>query len=481
MSRRQKQNGLPGSSYMSPTPTRNGGHTDGREKFTEKDSWHGMTHSHGSGIPIRHQFNDIPVLSQQSIGAKAKLQVSTPGDKYEQEADRMADMVTAGKKLADTPVSAVATTGSSIQRKAVFADDSQCIDYNKCKLVTAWDVASGMVNEAITAVDDVANNGNTSPHFGKVDGRFPGASKAQLTTLSSVLNSIKTELNSPILTNCKATSICKGAVMAATTCSANAEIEFCSQFFTGADCRTQAAAIIHEIAHHIVCLINPVIEVTNKENKKEKTGDVYRHFPEFGSLTTVQALKNADSFAVLCLDLSNRNDCFDCSMNMQLGNKEYKKFLEKIKKENKAPEKEEAAGEGSKKKIQRKCAKCEEEEETGLLQAKSIGTKINMTSSTLVQQIQNSKGRGQQLDRNTQSFMESGFGADFGKVRIHADQQSAEMNHRLNAYAFTIGNDIYFNRGAYKPATTAGKKLLAHELTHTLQQDPNSSKSSTSS
>jgi len=445
----------------------------------QNGSWYGKDNAQLSSNPSRHQFNNISILSTESFGVQAKLQVNTPGDKYEQEADRMADLVVAGSSISSASISAVDTVGSSIQRKPVFADDSQCIDYNKCQLVTAWDVAIGLVNETITAVEDVVNNGKASAHFGKVDVRFPGASQAQLTTVSTVLKSIRTELNAPILSNCKQTDICKGAVMAATTCSANAEIEFCSQFFMGADCRTQAAAIIHEIAHHIVCLINPTIEVTNKKNEKETTGDVYRHFPEFGSLTTVQALQNADSFAVLCLDISNRNDCFNCSLNMQLGKKEYKDFTEKIKKENKAPEKEEAPADGAKKKIQRKCAKCEEEEEIGLLQTKSIRNEINMASSTITQQIHNTKGRGQSLDQHTRSFMKSGFGVDFSKIRIHADQRSAEMNQGINALAFTIGNDIYFNRGTYNPGTTAGKRLLAHELTHTLQQNKNSSKPNT--
>ena len=66
--------------------------------------------------------------------------------------------------------------------------------------------------------------------------------------------------------------------------------------------------------------------------------------------------------------------------------------------------------------------------------------------------------------------MESGFGADFSDVRIHKDTNAVQMSEELNAHAFTHGSDIYFNQSQYKPETTEGKALLAHELTHTIQQ-----------
>lgn len=74
------------------------------------------------------------------------------------------------------------------------------------------------------------------------------------------------------------------------------------------------------------------------------------------------------------------------------------------------------------------------------------------------------------LDRKTRSFMESRFNRDFSSVTIHTDSVSAQNAERLNAKAFTIGNDIYFNKGYYNPGSSAGKQLLAHELTHTIQQ-----------
>jgi len=118
--------------------------------------------------------------------------------------------------------------------------------------------------------------------------------------------------------------------------------------------------------------------------------------------------------------------------------------------------------------IQRKCSSCQEDE---TIQTKSLGNSPNLASPRLVNQIQNTKGRGQGLERNTKTFMESRFCADFSKVRIHNNSQASGMNREINAKAFTVGNDIYFNQGNYNPASSRSKKLLAHELTHTIQQN----------
>lgn len=96
-----------------------------------------------------------------------------------------------------------------------------------------------------------------------------------------------------------------------------------------------------------------------------------------------------------------------------------------------------------------------------------------IANPTFVNQIRNNQGKGRPIEAGTRSFMEGRFGANFGKVRIHADENAAQLNQQINAQAFTLGQDIYFNRGRYRPNSLAGKKLLAHELTHTLQQPQN--------
>jgi hypothetical protein len=84
--------------------------------------------------------------------------------------------------------------------------------------------------------------------------------------------------------------------------------------------------------------------------------------------------------------------------------------------------------------------------------------------------LNSAKGRGTPLPDETRSKMESGFGTDFSQVNIHTDQEAEQMNKQIGARAFTHGNDVYFNSGEYKPNTTEGDHLLAHELTHTVQQ-----------
>lgn len=83
-------------------------------------------------------------------------------------------------------------------------------------------------------------------------------------------------------------------------------------------------------------------------------------------------------------------------------------------------------------------------------------------------------GGGRPLDDSTQSFFEQRMGADFSNVRVHTDATAVQTSRDINARAFTIGNDIAFNAGEYNPNTAVGKHLLAHELTHTIQQGASS-------
>ncbi len=80
------------------------------------------------------------------------------------------------------------------------------------------------------------------------------------------------------------------------------------------------------------------------------------------------------------------------------------------------------------------------------------------------------QGSGRPLDNYTRSSMESRFGYDFGNVRVHTDAQAVEAAKAINARAFTIGRDVVFGAGEYTPDTETGKRLLAHELTHVIQQ-----------
>jgi hypothetical protein len=80
-------------------------------------------------------------------------------------------------------------------------------------------------------------------------------------------------------------------------------------------------------------------------------------------------------------------------------------------------------------------------------------------------------GGGQPLPDEIRRPMEQAFGADFGGVRIHADADSDRLNCSMQAQAFTMGSDLFFRRGAYAPGSRDGQKLVAHELTHVVQQN----------
>ncbi|HXH22485.1 MAG TPA: DUF4157 domain-containing protein [Dehalococcoidia bacterium] len=84
--------------------------------------------------------------------------------------------------------------------------------------------------------------------------------------------------------------------------------------------------------------------------------------------------------------------------------------------------------------------------------------------------INSKRGSGATLDEASRKEMEPSFGQDFSDVRVHTDDTADALNRAVQAEAFTIGRDIFFRKGSYSPGSSEGKKLLAHELTHVVQQ-----------
>ncbi|MBP7689763.1 MAG: DUF4157 domain-containing protein [Thermoflexales bacterium] len=84
--------------------------------------------------------------------------------------------------------------------------------------------------------------------------------------------------------------------------------------------------------------------------------------------------------------------------------------------------------------------------------------------------INRTRGGGQPLPDGVRGSMESAFQSDFGGVRVHTDQSADTLNRSVQAKAFTLGHDIYFRKGNYQPGHAKGQELLAHELTHVVQQ-----------
>jgi hypothetical protein len=96
--------------------------------------------------------------------------------------------------------------------------------------------------------------------------------------------------------------------------------------------------------------------------------------------------------------------------------------------------------------------------------------KAQAVGQTLETELAEERGHGRPLPENTRTHMEGLFGTDLSGVRIHTDQRAAHLSRAVNARAFTLQQDIFFNEGHYNPDNARGKELLAHELTHVLQQ-----------
>lgn len=134
---------------------------------------------------------------------------------------------------------------------------------------------------------------------------------------------------------------------------------------------------------------------------------------------------------------------------------------------------------------QRMCAGCEEEEEGGVatstvrrtyaatpspvrVRRQDTGTNEPSDAPQIVSEVV--AGAGRPLDSNVRRFMEPRFGHDFSGVQIHTGGRAAESARAVNAVAYTVGPNVVFDEGAYRPETDAGRRLIAHELTHVVQQ-----------
>jgi hypothetical protein len=106
-----------------------------------------------------------------------------------------------------------------------------------------------------------------------------------------------------------------------------------------------------------------------------------------------------------------------------------------------------------------------------VVQGKAAEGGGNQVSQGVQSQIESFRGGGQPLLESTRAYFEPRFGRDFGGVRIHDGTQAAEAARSINAQAFTVGRDVAFATGQYSPETSPGKRLLAHELTHVIQQN----------
>ncbi len=110
------------------------------------------------------------------------------------------------------------------------------------------------------------------------------------------------------------------------------------------------------------------------------------------------------------------------------------------------------------------------EEEEALVQMDAVPGSVPAVDEETESQIEGARGGGQSLPESAREFFEPRFGQDFSGVQVHTSSDSDMLNRDLNARAFTTGQDIFFRSGEYNPESSGGRELLAHELTHVVQQ-----------
>jgi len=124
--------------------------------------------------------------------------------------------------------------------------------------------------------------------------------------------------------------------------------------------------------------------------------------------------------------------------------------------------------------VQRMCTECEDElkeKPVDIVRVKAEPGLADAVSGNMESQIRSGQRAGNELPDSALDFFEQRFRSSFSDVKIYNDSKSDTLNRSLHSRAFTLGNDIYFRQGEYNPSTYEGKKLLAHELTHVVQQN----------
>jgi len=120
--------------------------------------------------------------------------------------------------------------------------------------------------------------------------------------------------------------------------------------------------------------------------------------------------------------------------------------------------------------VQRQAEPEEEEEEEEPIQTKAVGSRAMEVSEGLEADINAARGSGQPLPDSVRSSLEPRLGHDFSQVHVHSDANADKLSQQLGAKAFTSRNDVFFREGAYQPGSDSGRGLIAHELTHVVQQ-----------
>ncbi|MCG8420289.1 MAG: DUF4157 domain-containing protein [Proteobacteria bacterium] len=209
------------------------------------------------------------------------------------------------------------------------------------------------------------------------------------------------------------------------------------------------------------------------EREADRVADAVMQMPEPAGFAARQE-QNSNS----ALDAARK--CQDCEKE-SVQRAEDRSEEEEAQRTAESPEEEEAqrAAESPEEEEAQRAAESPEEEEVQradmqddeeTAQAKSRSASVPTVTPDIESDIHTVHSAGAPLRRQTRAFFEPRMGADFSDVRVHTGSQATGVARKLNARAFTIGNHITFGSGQYSPSSNDGKRLLAHELTHVVQQ-----------
>ncbi len=194
--------------------------------------------------------------------------------------------------------------------------------------------------------------------------------------------------------------------------------------------------------------VNEVVPIQRIEEKKEDDKKVHRQAEEEKDKVQKKSQNPEEEEKVQKKEEKEH-------LNRQPEDKEEEKVQ---KKENEREEED---------KIQKKGEEKDDKNDKAKLQRKESSTSSTGTSVNYINSI---NGKGNQLSADTNAFFSSRLGYDFSDVKIHTDKEAADSAKELNAKAYTVQNNIVFNEGQFNTNTTEGKKLMAHELAHVVQQ-----------
>jgi hypothetical protein len=387
----------------------------------------------GLGADVGHDFGRV------NVTAPSRLNVTQPGDAFEQEADRVADAVMAGR----APLVATAASGPAVQRDDASptgpATEKPKSDADKLK------DALPKVIEALRARDDVkqlearikqmgADFVSTTEGKAVVGTTLAGALAAIIATnkeLPMQVPEIPLDWLSPGL---KAELTWKGPVRSPT--DIGLKVTLGSGVSLGASYSDTAAS--------------------PGKPAGQKAG-LTLTIPLGGSATKTKGPSKSDRIQADITRLRAEKQKQDEASKTPQDRAEEQQRLDNYVL-SKANELVDPLGSLKRKK----------RDDSLLLMRKAQNVAGPQSAPPVVDAVLAESGAP--LDTATRGFMEARFGHDFSRVRVHTDARAAESAHAIHAAAYTVGNHLVFAAGAFQPSTTAGQRLLAHELVHTIQQ-----------